>query len=220
MAQRYILPFALYLLGTSFAAEFPAAYPVLYAIVVLVVSGVGIWLLRGQQILRPHRHVGIATGVGLVGIALWIVLSELRLEAWLANYLPSSLAPAERTGFNPFELSSPVATWAFITIRLVGLSLVVPLIEEVFWRGFLLRWFIAQNWEEVPLGTYETRSFVLVTLCFTLAHPEWFAAASYCVLLNGLLYWKRDLWACTVAHAVSNFVLGIYVLATGSWHLW
>ena len=220
MAKSYVLPFVLYLLGTSLASQFPLAYPLLYAIVVAVVGVVSIWLLRGKRILIPHRRVGAGVAVGIIGIALWIGLSELRLEEWIADYLPSSLAPSARASFNPFELPNPLAAWAFIIVRLVGLSLVVPLVEELFWRGFLLRWFIAQDWEDIPLGTYETRSFLLVTLCFTLAHPEWLAAATYCVLLNGLLYWKRDLWSCTVAHAVSNFVLGIYVLATGAWHLW
>jgi membrane protease YdiL (CAAX protease family) len=59
-----------------------------------------------------------------------------------------------------------------------------------------------------------------VTILFALAHPEWVAALAYCALLNGLLYWRRNLWDCIVAHAVSNLVLGIYVLATGNWMLW
>jgi hypothetical protein len=59
-----------------------------------------------------------------------------------------------------------------------------------------------------------------VTLMFTLAHPEWMAAAVYCVLLNLLLSWTRDLWNCVVAHGVSNLVLGVYVLWTDSWELW
>jgi hypothetical protein len=46
------------------------------------------------------------------------------------------------------------------------------------------------------------------------------AAAVYAALLNGLMYWRRDLWNCIVAHSVSNLVLAVYILTTGSWSLW
>jgi len=145
----------------------------------------------------------------------------LHLEERMASLLPAWLRPGERSGFNPFqELSHPLAVWGFVVVRLVGLAVLVPVVEELFWRGFLLRWIISPDWEDVPLGKYQVTSFVLVTLLFTLAHPEWLAAACYCMLLNGLMYWKRDLWDCIVAHGVSNLVLGAYVLSTGAWWLW
>ena len=105
-------------------------------------------------------------------------------------------------------------------MRLVGIAVLVPIAEELFWRGFLLRWLIDPEWEEIKLGEYTHHSCAIVVLMFTVAHPEWLAAASYCLLINGLLYWKKDLWQCVVAHAVSNLVLAIYVLQTGHWWLW
>lgn len=53
-----------------------------------------------------------------------------------------------------------------------------------------------------------------------MAHPEWLAAAVYSLLMNGLLYWKKDIWQCIVAHGVSNLLLAVYVLASGNWWLW
>lgn len=221
MVKSYVVPFVLYLLGTSIAALTHGGYPLAYCAAVVVV-GIATWLLlRGRRIVVPHWHVAEAVVVGLVGIALWIGLSELRLDEWIADYLPGLLRPAERRGFNPFQdLTHPLAVWSFIAVRLIGLSVLVPVAEELFWRGFLLRWIISADWQAVPLGKYDATSFLLVTLMFTLAHPEWLAAACYCMLLNGLLYWKRDLWNCIVAHGVSNLVLGIYVLLTGAWWLW
>ncbi len=110
--------------------------------------------------------------------------------------------------------------YSFIVIRMIGLAILVPLIEEVFWRGFLARWMIDEDWETIPLGTFNWNVFFYVTALFTLAHPEWFAAAVYAVLINTLFFWKKDLWPCIVAHAVSNFLLGVYVLTTRSWSLW
>ncbi|MGE0378387.1 MAG: CAAX prenyl protease-related protein [Planctomycetaceae bacterium] len=221
MAKSYVLPFVLYLAGTNLAAYVPGLYPLAYAAVVIVVGGASWVLLRGRRIIVPHRNVGGAVAVGLAGIIMWIGLSELQLEQQIAAFLPEWLRPAARSSFNPFvELAHPLAAWSFIVVRVAGLAVLVPVVEELFWRGFLLRWIISADWEQVPLGKYQTASFCLVTLLFTLAHPEWLAAACYCVLLNGLLYWKRNLWDCFVAHGVSNLALGVYVLVTGTWRLW
>lgn len=222
MAPAFVLPFVLYLLGTSIAGRFEqGAYPIAYGAVVAVVAIAAGWLHWGKSWIKPHLRIVHGVWVGLLGVGLWIVLSELRLEQMLADYLPSFLRPAERVGYNPFEeLDGAVAIWGFIAIRIAGLALVVPWVEELFWRGFLLRWTIDPEWEKVPVGEYSFFSCLVVTLMFTLAHPEWLAAAVYCLLLNGLLYWKRDLWLCIVAHAVSNFALAVYVLVWEAWWLW
>ena len=158
--------------------------------------------------------------VGLVGIAFWIGLCRLHLEEQAAHYLPTWMQP-KRAAFDPFQnITGPIMRWAFIAVRLGGLVILVPVVEELFWRGFLLRWFIAPDWQQVKLGQLSVASFVIVTLLFALAHSEWLAAAAYCGLLNGLLYWKRDLWNCVVAHGVSNLLLGIYILSVGDWELW
>ena len=221
MTKSYVSPFIVYLLGASLASWLPSLYPLVYAAVVVLVGAVSWMLLKGRRIVVPHWRVGEAVIVGLVGIALWIGLSELRLEERIAAYLPSCLRPMPRVAYNPFqELTQPWAVWGFVGLRMIGLVVLVPLAEELFWRGFLLRWLISAEWEEVPLGRFTATSFLAVTLLFTLAHPEWLAAGVYCALLNGLLYWKRDLWSCIVAHSVSNLVLVLYILPTGAWWLW
>ena len=220
-ASPYVLPFFVYVLGVSLAAQWPDQYPLVYAAVVAVTAAVAWPLWCGRRIAVPHWRVGAAILVGLVGIVLWIGLSELRLEAQIAEYLPGWLRPAARTAYNPFdELTGPVAIGGFVVLRLVGLVVLVPLVEELFWRGFLLRWVVSERWQDVPYGRFTVTSFLVVTLFFTLVHAEWFAAAVYCALLNGLLYWKRDLWTCIVAHGVSNLVLALYILSAGAWWMW
>jgi CAAX prenyl protease-like protein len=218
----FFVPFVLYLLGTSVVASLGVAwYPIGYAGVVAVVGGVTWFLLRGEKVLRLHANVWLGVLVGVVGIAVWIGLSHLRLEGWLSQWLPEFLRPGDRVSYNPFvNLKSGLAIWSFLFVRVLGIAILVPIIEEVFWRGFLIRWLIDPDWEKVSLGTYTLSSCMWVTLLFAVAHPEWLAAAAYCLLLNGLLYWKRDLWLCVVAHATSNLLLAAYVLATGAWWLW
>jgi CAAX prenyl protease-like protein len=217
----YVLPFVLYLGLVQLPPKFPEHYPLLYGAVVLVVGAVTAGLLWGRGLIRPHRDVAAGVAVGVVGIALWITISGLRWEQVIAAYLPTFLQPGERHGFDPFdEFSSPAAMWAFVVVRIVGLAVLVPVVEELFWRGFLLRWLMSPEFERRELYRFTPSSFVAVTLLFAAAHPEWFAAAVYSALLNGLVYWKRDLWSCIVAHGVSNAILGVYVLSTHSWELW
>lgn len=217
----YVAPFVLYLLFSQIAVYYDALYPGLYIVSVIVVGGAAVYLLSGRNLLQPHRNILSGIAFGIAGIVAWILLSRSNLDEAVISVLPAWLQPGPRLEFNPFEaLSSPFFKWFFILVRSVGLVLLVPIVEELFWRGFLLRWVISANWEEQPIGAYTFRSFLWVVLLFTTAHPEWFAAAAYCILLNILLYWKKDLWLCIVAHSTSNFILVIYILLTGSWVLW
>ncbi len=221
-ASAYVIPFVLYLLGTSFIARFSeASFALAYAIVTILVGSVTFALLRGKQLFRIHGSIFLGVACGLIGIWLWIFISQLQLEKQLASFLPEFMQPQDRVGYNPFEhLGNGWKTWTFIAFRLLGIAVIVPVAEELFWRGFLLRWLIDPEWERVPIGTFTWTSCGIVTLMFTLAHPEWLAAATYCLLVNGLLYWRKDLWQCIVAHATSNLALAIYVLTTNSWWLW
>jgi CAAX prenyl protease-like protein len=220
-ALPWVLPFALYLILTQIPLRFPVHYPWLYTLCVLTVGAVTVGLLRGKGLLRCHRQVLAGIVFGLAGIAVWIFLADLNLERHLFAFLPEGLQPQPRAAFNPFREITPLTgQWSFIAIRLLGIAVLVPLAEELFWRGFLLRWIIAPDWQAVAPGRYSLKSFLWVTLLFTLAHPEWLAAAVYCMLMNLLIYWKKDLWNCIIAHSVSNFCLVIYVLATGTWGLW
>ncbi|MFV1967622.1 MAG: CAAX prenyl protease-related protein [Pirellulaceae bacterium] len=216
----FVCPFVLYVVLTSIAARFPSVYPLAYTFAVVVVGAAIFMLLRGQHILQRHWRVAEAILFGFIGIAIWIALSSARLEEALTASFPSWLRPQARVAFDPFAELPLFTAIGFIAVRLFGLAVITPIAEELFWRGFLLRWLISPDWEEVPLGRFSLPSFVLVTLLFTSAHPEWFAAAVYCALLNALLYWKKDLWSCVVAHGVSNLALGVYVLSTGTWSLW
>ena len=103
---------------------------------------------------------------------------------------------------------------------MTGIALLVPLMEEVFWRGFLARFMISDDFQNVAPGVFTGASFAVVSLAFMSVHTEILAALVWGVLIN-LLYWKTaNLWACIVMHAVTNALLGGYILYTESWQLW
>lgn len=123
-------------------------------------------------------------------------------------------------GFNP-ELFQNVHVRAFMTIaRLAGAVLVVPVMEELFWRSFLIRYVIGHDFEKVPIALFTWPSFLATALLFGLEHHLFLAGVMAGVAYNLLLYYTRSIAHCIFAHAVTNLALGIYVLASGKWYFW
>jgi CAAX prenyl protease-like protein len=230
----FVLPFFLFVMLTSLEAmeTLKPWYPILYLIKIVLVAG-SLWWGRKHYPKWNWEGVGIGLIVGLLGGVVWIVLCTWSLEQYVLPGIASTLAdwlqmpsltewikPGSRVGFNPFETLSTTTAWGFVVARLIGMVILVPLLEEFFWRGFLNRIVQEEEWEQVPWGKYTRFSFAIVTLAFVAVHTEWTAALVWIIGIN-LLYWKtKNLWACVIAHAASNAVLAYYILAHQQWHLW
>ncbi len=150
--------------------------------------------------LQPHRQLLLPILIGVIGIVAWICVTKLQTERAISAYLPEWLQPGERKAFDPYnEIKSEWLRFVFVAARVTGLAIVVPIIEELFWRGFLMRWLINDNWKAVPMGAFSLVSFWSVVLLFALVHVEWMAATLYGAMLGGYMCWKKDLWGCVVA---------------------
>ena len=128
----------------------------------------------------------------------------------------------QRSAFNPLQelADNPVWAYGFLLIRFTGLAVIVPVIEEFFWRGFLMRFLVAERWWQVPFGTVNRVAIVAGTLGPTLMHPaELLAALVWFSMITWLMVRTRNIWNCVVAHAVTNFLLGVYVVISGHWEL-
>ena len=200
------------------------AYPLFYCVRIglTVAAVVLVWPVYRRVPLRLSRW---AMPVGILGVIIWVglcrlgaertVLQTLGLEHWLAR--------AARPAFNPFATFSgtPVLLVAFLLVRFVGLALLVPLIEEFFLRGFLMRYVVRSDWWDVPLGRVTWLSAITATVYGMAAHPAEVLAAAVWFSLVTVLYWRtRKLWDCVVAHAVTNALLGAYILLWQDWTLW
>lgn len=99
---------------------------------------------------------------------------------------------------------------------------VVPLVEEFFWRGFLLRFLIKDEFHTVPFGMFSWKSFSIVSVAFCFEHQmaDWPGALVTSVLYNLVACRTKSLAACVVAHAATNLGLGIYILRTGQFGFW
>jgi len=191
----------------------------------------------------PWKVSGWSVVVGVVGVVLWVVLCDLRLEPkligpidrFLGGLIPgleegqtpsvglmSILGTGERSAFNPLVQLKDNSAWAygFLAIRFFGLALVVPVIEEFFLRGLLMRYVIHQQWWQVPFGTVNRTAVVIGTAVPILMHPsELLAALVWFSMVTWLMIHTRSIWDCVVAHAITNLLLGIYVVWWDQWQL-
>jgi CAAX prenyl protease-like protein len=211
----YIAPILTFLVLTNLEGFLPdpSWYPLAYAAKVLVVALVA-WHFRSTwHDLRPISSAGmlaLSVMVGLIVFVLWV-----RLD----GYYPEIGFLGKRTGFDPSSLN-PRWKWPFVAIRFAGLALLVPLIEELFWRSFLVRWLIDPDYWKVPIGRVTPMAASVTSALFALAHPEWLPALLTGFLWAWLLWQTKSLSACVISHSVANLALGLHVLVTGDWRFW
>ena len=196
-------------------------YPTLYSIACIAALIAVIVALPGY-LKHPFRISPFAIGVGGIGIIVWLGLW------WLDDnflHLGHMMAPNSRAAFNPFkELGPPTPTWwlyTFIGIRLLGLCIVIPIAEEFFARGFLMRYIEDIDWDQIPLGEATWKGLAGIIVYGAMTHPgEILAAVAWFGLITWMYLKTKNIWDCVVAHAVTNGLLAAFVLATGTWELW
>jgi hypothetical protein len=185
----------------------------IYGASVLIVGGLlALWRREYSELARrtlPRaRDAALAVAAGLLVFALWINLDA----PWMTIGEPTAVfVPFGRQG----TLDMPL-----VVVRWIGATLVVPLMEELFWRSFLMRWLQDPEFESIPPHQVGLKALALSTLAFMLAHTLWLAA-----IVAGLVYaWlyirTGKLWVPVIAHAVTNGALGLWVVSTGNWQFW
>lgn len=185
----------------------------LYALNLLLVGGMlcAWWREYGElarQNLPGPVEWAAAVALGLVVFALWIQLDA----PWM--HIGEPTAP-----FVPLDAQGRL-DWPLISVRWLGAALLVPVMEELFWRSFLMRWLQASVFEGVNPRLVSARAVLLSTFVFMLAHPLWLAAI-IAGLAYALLYrYTGKLWTAVIAHAVTNGALGVWVVMTGQWQFW
>jgi CAAX prenyl protease-like protein len=221
-ALSYVIPMAAFLALTAVEGMLPPDvggrpnplwYPLTYTLKVAIVTGLA-WACRSAwRDLAPRPSVGVIGRSTLLGLAVTV--------AWIGldGHYPTLAFLGTRMAFDPAVLPS-AGRWSFLAIRFAGLVALVPLIEELFWRSFLMRWVIDDEFTKVPIGRVTPAALAATSGLFALAHPEWLPA-----LLTGLawawLVWRtKSLSACIISHSTANLALGLYVIATGNWKFW
>ena len=211
----YAAPMALFILLTAAEGQAPKDWYIpLYGLKAALVTAS--LLIFGKawrhEIKLDWRVLPAAFLVGIAVFAEWVLL-----DRWIPY--PHL---GERTAYNPFAvITDPTLRYGFLALRFYGLVVMVPIMEEVFWRSFLLRFVTDQDdFKKIPLGTYSVTAFFVVAAMFAAAHSEWLVAFVCAAAYAALFRVTRSLLACIVAHAVTNLALGVYILLTGDWKYW
>jgi CAAX prenyl protease-like protein len=156
----------------------------------------------------------------LAGIGVFVIwiLPDILFPGYRQHWLfQNPLTGAVRTSLSAQDLGSPLAL-VFRSLRAVAL---VPIIEELFWRAWLMRWLISPDFERVPLGAYGLEPFTVTAVLFACEHgPYWDVGLAAGLFYNWWMVRTRSLGDCILAHAVTNACLCGYVIATHHWEYW
>jgi CAAX prenyl protease-like protein len=181
-------------------------YPVKIAIVALLLA----LFWKQYEELRSTRlspkFALIAIAVGIAVFALWISLDA----DWMIIGSPDGYDPRVNGRID----------WPLAMVRIAGAALVVPVMEELFWRSFLMRWIVASEFRSVDPSQVGLKSFVITIVLFGFEHNLWLAGMVAGAVYGWLYTRHQTLWSPIVAHAVTNGLLGLWVVSTGNWSYW
>jgi membrane protease YdiL (CAAX protease family) len=228
----FVAPFGVFMFFlVGIDGTFPDQHYVLYPLKCLLVAAALAWYWRELPPLKPAAPV-MSGVIGVAGVVIWVGLDPLAMrldtlvaDGWNGLAMRAGLGSwrmAEeplQPGRDPFALYPAAEAWALFGLRVAGIALVVPVMEELFWRGFLMRWLIRENFTAVPLGAYQAFSFWVTTACFASVHgSEWPLAVIVGTIYGAWFVRTKSLGSIMLAHGVTNFLLALYCLASGDWH--
>ena len=215
-AEQYIAPFIAFLILLAVGPKLPIVASWEAALRVLVLGALCVICWPRELPVVP-KYAFASAIIGAAVFVLWIapdlVFPGYRSSALFSN----SIVGQPHSSIQPDALRSAwILGWR--TARAV---VIVPIVEELFWRGWLMRWLIDTDFQKIPVGTYSTFSFWLTAVLFASEHgPYWDVG-----LITGIIY---NLWAmrshsiadCVLMHAVTNAILSAFVISSAQWQYW
>jgi CAAX prenyl protease-like protein len=175
---------------------------------------VGAWLIWEMRPFVAEMRWAISWEAIVVGVAVFVI--------WvgLDPYYPMNsllFKDTKASLWNPFERfgANSALAWTLISVRIAGMTFVVPPLEEVFYRSFLYRYFVRLNFLEMPLNRFHPTSFIVTSLVFGLLHYEWLPGILCGMAYQWLVLRKNRLGDAMTAHAITNFLLGVWVVWKG-----
>ena len=208
----HYLPFAVFIVLTWLPSEIPrtvlpGAGFIFYAVKTIVTAYL-LWRFRKYYLELSFKFHWSAPLAGILIIVAWVGLD---------GYYPLL---GTRIGFDPSQTSDHIIRVSVVFMRLSGAVLVVPIMEELFFRSWMARWIIEPDFSKVALGKFTWPSLLITTTLFALGHHEWLPGILAGLVFHGYVLWKKRLGDAIMAHAVANLALGIYVLKTQRWEFW
>lgn len=211
----YVVPFVVFL---GFMALHTMGLPALAEQVIWFagMSAVIAFVARPALDFRVRNWVGsLLLGVGV--FVLWIG-PDLLFPGYRSHWLLSNSITGHVTASLPEAERNNVLV---LLLRGLRASLIVPIVEELFWRAWLMRWIIDSNFSKIPVGTYSAQAFAVVALMFAAEHgPFWDVGLACGILYNWWMVRTKSLGDLILVHAITNACLSLYVVAAGKWEYW
>ena len=208
-----VAPFAIFVVLTTMQGSFgeDSRYW-LYALKTFV----GAWLVWEMRPFVEEMRWKISWEAIVIGVAVFAIWVGL-------DGLYPRLSKLDEHPWNPQRQygAGSAAAWFYIFVRIAGSSIVVPPLEEVFYRSFLYRYFVKIDFKSMPLNRFHALSFFVTSSIFGLMHPDRWLAGILCGLAyQWLVIRKNRLGDAMTAHGITNFLLGIWVVWRGDWSFW
>lgn len=178
---------------------------------------VGAWCIWEMRALVPEMRWAVSWEAVLVGVlvfVMWVGLDPF--------YPKFSFLFAVGNPWNPLKQypGSLAWGWFFVAVRTVGSAVVVPPLEETFYRSFLYRYFVRLDFTKMPLNQLHWLSLLVTSLLFGVAHYQWLAGFLCGLSYQWLVLRKNRLGDAMTAHAITNFLLGLWIAWQGAWQFW
>jgi hypothetical protein len=212
---EWVGPFAIFAIWLLVDKRLPIANPAKEIIRDLVLAAAIVGLSR--RVLpraAPHWPVSVALGLGV--FVVWVA-PDFLLPSWRQSVLfQNGVTGRITTSIPPREL-----TVLMLVLRTTRAALIVPILEELFWRGWLPRWIQDGDVDRIPLGQYTPLAFWGTALLFAAEHgPFWEVGLLAGVIYNWWMRRTRSLGDLMLAHGVTNLALSVYVIGTRQWGFW
>ncbi len=219
-----VVPFAVFIILTACQSQFGEAgrYWVYLA---KTLAGAGmLWAVRPFIAEMKWKISWEAVAVGVGVCVMWIGLDAFypSLDELLRHIGLGGQETKPALDWNPLQFfaGNAALAWLFIAVRVFGSALIVPPLEEVFFRSFLYRWIATPDFASEPLGKFTWKPFLVTALIFGVEHQQWLAGILCGFAYQGLVIRKKRLGDAMTAHAITNFLLGVWVVWKGAWQFW
>jgi uncharacterized protein len=222
-AVPFIGPFALFVLLVLALMPDSGNYGLLFGLAGwehpfrCLVLAIGIWYFSRDVVSFRPRYTLASIALGIAVFFVWVGPDAL-IPGYRGHWLFSNSLLGKPASSLPPGFNRSAMVLFFRTLRAVAL---VPILEELFWRGWLLRWLEDVNFLKVPLGSFQLKSFLIASALFASQHgPYWDVGLLCGFAYNWWITRTKSLADSILVHAVTNAALSAYVIWGGHWEYW
>lgn len=206
-----VVPFFIFLALTVCQGKFGPASADWFYLAKTIVGAVLIWQMRPAAQEMRWAISWEAIIAGILVFAIWVGLDPYY----------SKMFKTGATG-NPFDVfgNGSALAWFFIVVHILGMTFIVPPLEEVFYRSFVYRYIASKNFLAVPMNRFLPLPFFATAIVFGISHNEWLAGILCGAAYQWLVIRKNRLGDAMFAHALTNLLLGIWIVWKSAWNFW